>query len=433
MTRAIEINTAQVYVLIPKQRDRLPMASSSKEVVATTTSAKMIVASGADTLLLQIRPEWQAKALIKRVKDLLGVDPSSACQRLLNAAIHDLRAKIIIAGLDMAQEAAATNGLPQAKKPEDVHEYSITHTLDLAYHMGLISRPEWRRLKRAYDIRKDLEHEDDQYEAGVEDCVYVFRTCIEIVLSRDPISPVRVADVKDIIESPKNVSLSKEMMEDFESAPDKRQIEISKFLISIARDNKKPDIVRQNAVEALRSLRAIVRKSAHAQVGQHMQETLKSQSVDLADMKISAAAGITPYLKQAKVRQFFSEFYDRLVQVGHHWNNYEQHRKLLDDFDDVGGMEAVSPDVRQKIVLWMVRCYIGEPGGYGNGYNRPVFYSNVAAPRIKAIFSGAGSILAEALDAASKDRFVKAAISDKHIARRLEALRDLVTADTETT
>ena len=145
---------------------------TKQELVPTTTSVKMIVASGVEALLAQIRPEWQAKSLIQRVKDLLVVDPSSACQRLLNAAIHDLREKIIIAGLDVAQEAASLNGLPQAKKPEEVHEYSTTHTLDLTYHMGLISRPEWRRLKRAYDIRKDLEHEDDQYEAGVEDCVY---------------------------------------------------------------------------------------------------------------------------------------------------------------------------------------------------------------------------------------------------------------------
>ena len=381
------------------------MASMTKELVPTTTSGKMIVASGADALFQQIRPEWQAKSLIKRVRDLLAVDPSSACQRLLNAAIHDLRAKIIIAGLDVAQEAATLNGLPQAKKVEEIHEYSITHTLDLAYHMGLISRPEWRRLKRAYDIRKDLEHEDDQYEAGVEDCVYVFRTCIEIVLSRDPISPVRVADVKDIIESPDNVTLSKETLEDFQSAPDKRQIEISKFLISVARDGKKPDIVRQNAVEALRSLRAIIRKSANAQVGQHMQETLRAKLIDLADMKIAAAAGITPYLKQAKLKQFFSGFYSDFALIGHQWGSHAQHRRLLDDFEDVGGMVAVSPAVRAQFVLWMVRCYIGEPGGYGMGYNRPVFYSNVASPRIKEMFAKAGPLILEDFEAACRDRF----------------------------
>lgn len=403
---------------------------AKQELVPTTTTAKMVVASGVDSLLSQIRPEWQAKALITRVKALLGVDPSSACQRLLNAAIHDLREKIVIAGLDVAQEAAGLNGLPQARKPEDIHEYSTTHTLDLAYHMGLISRPEWRRLKRAYDIRKDLEHEDDQYEAGVEDCVYVFRTCIEIVLSKDPISPVRVVDVKDIIESPDHVLLSKEVLDDFSGAPDKRQLEICKFLISVSRDQKKPDIVRQNAIEALRSLQPIIRKAARAQLGQHMQEILKGKPIALGDMKIAAAAGITPYLKQSKVKEYFNELFDRFEQVGFRWTSHDQHRRLLDDFDDVGGLEVVPQEIRPRFVLWMVRCYIGEPGGYGMGYNRPVFYSNVAAPRIREAFERAGPLIEADVEAAAKDKIVKAAVTDKHIARRMELLRDLVSADT---
>ena len=404
---------------------------AKQEIVPVTTSAKMVVASGVDSMLAEIRPSWQAKALIKRTKDLLHIDPSSACQRLLNAAIHDLREKIIIAGLDVAQEAAAANGLPSAKKAEDVHDYSTTHALDLAYHMGLINRPEWRKLKRAYDIRKDLEHEDDQYEAGIEDCVYIFRTCIDIVLSKDPISPVRVADVKDIIESPTNVALSSEMLSDFSSAPDKRQLEISKFLISISRDGKKPDIVRQNAIEALRSLRSFLRKSAGAAVGQYMQELLKGKPIDVADMKVAAAAGIVPYLKQSRVKEYFEGFHGQLVKAGHRWTSYDLHRKLLDDFEDIGGLAIVPQDIRAKIVLWMVRCYIGEPGGYGMGYNRPVFYSNVAAPRIKEAFADAGGQIRSDVNAASKDKFVKAAASDKHIARRLETLKDLASDEAE--
>ncbi|MBX3454760.1 hypothetical protein [Ferrovibrio sp.] len=400
----------------------------AKDLVLST-AGQMVVASGAEGLLEQIRPSWQAKSLITRVKTLLPVDPSSACQRLLNAAVHDLREKVIIAGLDVAQEAASLNKLPSVVKAEDVYEYSTTHTLDLAYHMGLISRPEWRRLKRAYDIRKDLEHEDDQYEAGIEDCVYVFRTCIEIVLARDPISPVRVVDIKEIIEAPAKVTLSKELVEDFEKAPDKRQLEISKFLISFARDDKKPDIVRQNAIEALRTLRSVGRKSAQAQVGQFFQEVLTRKPASLADMKIAAAAGVTAYLKQPKVRQFFLEFMTQLQQIGHVWTKYEQHRKILDDFEDVGGLAVVPSEVRVQIVTWMVRCYIGEPGGYGMGINRPVFYSDFAAPRIRRLFQDAGKLVAEDFERAANEKIVKAAATDRHIARRLEQLRDFVTTE----
>lgn len=53
-------------------------------------------------LLAAIRPEWQVKRLVQRVVALLPVDLSSACQRLLNAAIKDLQQKIVIAGIDSA-------------------------------------------------------------------------------------------------------------------------------------------------------------------------------------------------------------------------------------------------------------------------------------------------------------------------------------------
>lgn len=400
------------------------MADNSTTLPAVTAD-QVIATSGVDQMLSDIRPEWRAKSLIERVKKILPVDPSSACQRLLNAAIHDLREKIIIAGLDVAQEAASRHKLPSVAKPDDVYELSTTHTLDLAYRMGLTSRPDWRRLKRAYDIRKDLEHEDDQYEAEIEDCVYVFRTCIGIVLSRDPIAPVRVVDVKDLIEAPARVTLSAELIEDFQSAPDKRQEEIIKFLVGKARDGKTPDIVRQNAIEALRALRPVTRRAALAAVGTFMQANLRGHPIDLADMKIAGAAGFAAYLKQARVRQFLENFLARMNTIGYRWDRNDQHGPLFDDLEDIGGFESFPPDLRSRLVRWMVLCYIGEPGGYGMGVNRPVFYSNSAAPRIGRLVRASGDLVRDEIEEAAKHKMVKNAVMSNHVARRLERLRDL--------
>ena len=407
------------------------MLALAKSLVPANPAAEMVMAAGVDGLLAQIRPECQAKALIDRVKKILPVDPSSACQRLLNAAIHDLREKIIIAGLDVADQAASRyKHLPTVKKPEDVYELSASHTLDLAHYMGLLNRPDWRRLKRAYDIRKDLEHEDDQYEAGVEDCVYVFRTCIDIVLSKDPIAPIKVVNFKDMIESPRRVTPSSETVEEFAGAPDTRQVEICKFLVSVSRDDDRPDIVRQNS-DALRAIRPVVKRAAQAKLGQHVQEMLKGRPIDLADAKISAAAGVTPYLRQARLREFFESFHQRMTQVGHSWHGYGAHGKLLDDFEDVGGLEFCPAEPRRRIVLWMVKCYIGQPGGYGMGVNRPVFYSNVGTPRVHEMFRQNAAVIREDVEYAAGDRYVRAAIQDKHIARRLEGLRDLISASAD--
>jgi hypothetical protein len=57
------------------------------------------------------------------------------------------RQKILVAGLDIAAEAAAANKLPPVNRNEDILEaYSTFHTLELAYRMGLLDRPEWKRL-----------------------------------------------------------------------------------------------------------------------------------------------------------------------------------------------------------------------------------------------------------------------------------------------
>src|SRR6266542_874177 len=106
------------------------------------------------SLMARIRPEWQAKSLIERVQRLLPSDPSSACQRLLNAAVHDLRVKVVVAGLDIAEQAAKHGKLPPVTKAEDVENYSTDKLLDLAFGMGILTHAEWRRMKRCYEIRR---------------------------------------------------------------------------------------------------------------------------------------------------------------------------------------------------------------------------------------------------------------------------------------
>ena len=187
----------------------------------------MVKASGADEMLQRIRPEWQATGLIDRVRRLLNVDPSSACQRLLNAAFHDLRKKVVVAGLDIAREAAKNYKLPTVDKADDVlDDYSPTRVLELSYRMGILSRAEWRRLQRTYDIRRDLEHEDDEYEATVEDVIYVFTSCIDIVLSREPMQIIRIQDIKDVVEAPERVIVPLEYIQEYRAAPKPRQEEI---------------------------------------------------------------------------------------------------------------------------------------------------------------------------------------------------------------
>ena len=397
------------------------------EVVMPNPVADVVEASDVPALMELIRPQWQAKGLIERVRRLLKVDPSSACQRLLNAAIADLREKVKIAGLDIAKEAAAGHKLPPVDRAEDVDNYSTSKLLDLAYRMGLLTRPEWRRLTRAYDIRKDLEHEDSEYEAGVEDCVYIFKTCIEAVLAKDPIKLIRVAEVKEIIEVAGPAAADLDLIEDYEHAPDTRQLEILKFLVSTALNTAQPELVRQNAFAVLQALSQPTRDPVRVLLATHVQDSLNRDPLTETHVRVASAIGILPYLRKAQRVAFFRAVNERLKQAGHHWSGNSAHGALLRSLREYGGLAAVPDDEFQNTLRWLVLCYIGEPGGYGAGVNRKVFFSNSAAPLICSLIEDAADVVRERLVQICEDREVKRALkASGHVERRYQDLLDLV-------
>jgi len=387
-------------------------------------SPELIVASKVSNMMSEIRPQWQAKGLIER--RLLPVDPSSACQRLLNAAVQDLKEKVIIAGVDIASEAASTHKLPPISKAEDVENYSTARLLDLCYRMGLLTRPEWRKMTRSYDIRRDLEHEDSEYEAGIEDCIYIFTSCIGSVLSRDPITLIKVSEVKQIIEATSPATAGFELLEDYGRAPDTRQEEIQKFLVAKARDAREPDLVRQNAYVLLQELKPLTRDSVRVAVAKYLQDKLKREPLQELDVRVAQSSGILPYLRKAQRTEFFRDQLNSLVAIGHGWRSHASHGLALRNLSEFGGLSSITDPVRSKMIKWLTLCYIGEPGGYGAGRNRRVFFSNSAAPLIEQIFEDAGTSVTDELKALQDDKDIKRMSKDENIARRYQDLLDLV-------
>jgi hypothetical protein len=378
-------------------------------------------------LLRAIRPAWQARDLIQRVQRLLPVDPSSACQRIFNAAIHDLREKVVIAGIDIAKEVAKEYKLPPIERDDDIEEYSTSRLIDLAYRMGLMTRPEWRRVSRVYEIRRDLEHEDDEYEATLEDCVYVFRTSIEVVLSRDPISLLRVTDVKEIVEQPIAAVLNGALLDDFEHAPQPRQEEISRFLVSVALDSDKPDLVRQNAHAALTRLEPLTQNQVKLKVGEFFIERVGRNPMSEVEARVAFAAGVFPLLKVTQRAEYFERSTAKLNEVTYDWTANGRHGDLLRSLDEVGGLHFVPKKVLPDMVLWMTLCYIGKPGGYGTmGRNRPVFYSNSAAHLIERLFADSAESIREIVQGLREYPDVKKSIANQHVARRFEHLIDMI-------
>lgn len=385
----------------------------------------LINANNVPSLLEQIRPQWQAKNLIDRVRRLVEVDPSSACQRIFNAAIHDLREKIVIVGVDISSEAASQHRLPPVTKEEDIENYATSKLIDLAYRIGIFTRAEWRRVSRCYEIRRDLEHEDDQYEAGVEDIVYIFNTCIDVILSRDPVNLVKLTDFKDLVEQAQASIPDEPLLEDFRSAPLPRQEDIGKFLLSTALDKDKPDLVQQNAFTALSYLSELFVPHVKTALGTHLQGKF-GRTLNERQARVAHVSGLMPYVRQTARAAFFERILEQMKTIGHNWSAYEKHGEILRLFEECGGLNACPPEQKKKIVLWFALTYIGTPGGvtqYGNV--RKVFFSNSAAPIIEDIVKSQGSGFANLIEEIREDELIRSATKNQDVARRFESFVDL--------
>lgn len=401
------------------------------ELIPSPT-AELVKASDVPTLLDAIRPAWQAKDLINRVRRLIPVDPSSACQRLFNASVHDLREKVVVAGLDIAGEAAKQHKLPPVSTAEDVENYPTSKLIDLAYRMGILSRPDWRRLARCYEIRRDLEHEDDEYEAGVEDCVYIFQTCINVVLSQDPIHLIRVTDVKELVEQPDPSTPAPSLLEDYEHAPQPRQEEILKFLASVALDSAQSDLVRQNAFCFLSHFAASTQNPVRLSLAAHLQGKITRGGTIRPVIRVAFASGTLSYLKQAHLKDFYAGILDQMKKVGHNWGAHSAHGELLRSFQEVGGLAHCPSGVREDIVHWLMLTYLGTVGGrtsYGN--IRHVYYSNTAAPLIEELVKSSSALVRDDVRELSTSKSIQRAVQSEHIQRRLDAILDWVEEGTE--
>ncbi len=321
---------------------------------------QLVIDSNVPDYLNKIRPEWKSRDLIQRVNKLIKIDPSSACQRLLNAAMHDLKEKIKLSGQDIIKEATLQYKLPPITRLDDLENYSTLNIIHLSYRIGLLSHPEYRRILRCYEIRKDLEHEDSEYEAGVEDCLYIFKTCVDVVLSKDPIKILSVNDIKELIESPKFVTLNNTFLTDFEHAPQVRQIEILKNLININKDEKKPEIVRENAINGIFLLSQRMHPHAIIEVAKYFEEILGRKNMDFNLAKIALNAKLFPYLTKARKQDFFEDFFKLFESTGFEWGNFKKHGELLRNFQEVGGLEFVPDELQEKYVKWLILCYVGE-------------------------------------------------------------------------
>lgn len=254
-------------------------------------------------------------------------------------------------------------------------------------------------------LEKILNMKMMSYEAGVEDVVYIFKTCIDVILANDPVQIIKLTEIKEILESPNPVSLEQAVIEDYRQAPIPRQIDIYKFLISSALDTRQPDIVRQNCYNALGTIKEDTDNKAILEVSKYFVDNrLGRRTPTIGEMRVANISGISPYLRRAHINAFYADYYERMKEVGYHWSDHDRHGELLRDLREVGSTVFCTDEgIKKHILEWVILCYIGEPGGYGPyGRSRKVFYSNSGAPLCYEIIEDDDNIVPEYIESIKK-------------------------------
>ena len=121
------------------------------------------------------------------------------------------------------------------------------------------------------------------------------------------------------------------------------------------------------------------------------------------------------------------EYLERMKLVGTHWTKNPQHGELLRNLTEIGGLSSVPDELLPEYLEWLVLCYIGESGGYGAGYGRKVFYSNVGGQLSLDILKAVDRPIAKVIAGFAKSSpKVKDALTNEHISRRYESILDTV-------
>src|SRR5690606_38872965 len=145
---------------------------------------------------------------------------------------------------------------------------------------------------------------------------------------------------KDIIQQSTPVVADESLIQDFNGAPNPRQSEIAKFLISIALDKTQSDIVQQNAYNFLQNIAPFIQNAVKLELAAEFEKRLGRSSLDLRHARVALAAGVFSYLRKTKIKDLFGGVYAQMENIGTHWSSHSQHGELLRSFQEIGGIDT---------------------------------------------------------------------------------------------
>ena len=136
---------------------------------------------------MSYHPTWTDRNLVSRIEHLLKVDPSSACQRLFNATIQDLREKILGLEVENPCKTDFDLNLSPIVEKQRLTFCPTMQLIELSHKLRILTGAERERILRCYQIICELVREEDEYKLDAQKIIFLFKSCVSCVLGKEPV------------------------------------------------------------------------------------------------------------------------------------------------------------------------------------------------------------------------------------------------------
>ncbi len=382
--------------------------------------------------LSEIREPWQTSRLVERVRQLISVDHSCACQKLFNTAIWDIKDKLGQWGEDFVYKIAYKNSKISRGTVNPISGLSTTELLNLSYRSKLLSFEQWQLITECYQIRCKLEHEDRYFEVSSLETEKFFDVCINEVLSVDSMEIKEYDNFETITELTELAVPSQLLLSSFGSMSLENQVDATTFLIDVATNSSELMRATQNSVISLIHLRESLSDHAKQEVALKYSDP-NIHHIDSRLVESLKCADALRFIETSSKSKFYESVYLSMIEVGEDWNKGQQQLEILQSFTELGSLDECPEQHRTNIFNWMALTYIGQDSG-DSAYisERNVYFSKEASPVIQRLIIEANYISNAMIDTLLTDSAIAVLAENSFIAKRFERFLQLSNVNRKT-
>ena len=346
--------------------------------------------------LTNVRTEFIGNKYVNEAITVLAAGGlRSAIGAYWNAVVDDLRRKIMHRSLDLFNKQVSPKR--EIKSYEDFQNYVTDYDLiEGAYKIGVIGWEALKMLQQARETRNIYDGHPDSSDPTLFKVFNMMADCNRYVLSQE--YPPMIIDVNEYILTMDSDTFNKNELaieQAFVDLPDIYKSEMVNRLFTLYIGENASTRLRGNIELGFPILWRVLPKEMRQQIGQRFDKLMVEGNRPPIEKGINILTLVDGFRYiSAATRKII---YDPAIkELEENLDNWGVEGRVVQYLERLGS--TIPSDLIPRYVSALTLTFVGYRGS-SYSFNRTAFYSNVAAPRISALF--------ENFDNASADAFIQ--------------------------